>query len=136
LDSSWIKDSLDQHLKPILPDDFSVVATKLDLPNAKINRDLPNFKQIIKKIESIYTFDNIPDEWISKSLPNLPSLQETKTLLASKDVQISLPIIESPELGTQIRKLKSFFFFDLLPNEFIESPALPEPGSALLPIIY
>jgi hypothetical protein len=78
-----------------------------------------NFKQIVKKIENTYNFENIPEDWISSTLPNLPSLQETKTILITKNIQISLPILENSEFGDQIKQLRTHFFFDLLPTEFI-----------------
>ena len=127
---------MNKKFKPSLPNNYSEVAAKLNLPDNKINKDIFSYKQIIKKITDTFDTTEIPVEWISSSIPNLPSLQEAKDYLISKDCDLTLPLVESQLLGSQIKRLRTFFYFDILPSEFIKISALPEPGIVLLPPIF
>ena len=95
LDSRWIAEGLNQNFKPPLPNSYSEVAAKLNLSDSKINKDLFSYKQIIKKITDIFDMTEIPEEWISSSIPNLPSLQEATDHLIFKECDLTLPLIEN-----------------------------------------
>jgi hypothetical protein len=135
LDSRWVDISLNQQFKPQLPENFEEVASKLNLPNNQINRDSSNFKQVVQRIKDTYETDDIPEEWIHTPTPDLPILSEAKEYLLSKKIELTLPLIENEQLGSNIKQLRAHFYFESLPDDYIELSALPEPGSALLPNI-
>ena len=128
----WIKEGLTQSEKPNIPDKLSLIEEELGITSDKLNRDHPDFNTTIKLIKDNYTGE-IPREWISPLLPDLPNLTSTQEILESKDITLSLPIVEDGTLTNKIKLLRKLFHFEKLPEEFIIKPESPDPDLTLLP---
>jgi hypothetical protein len=134
LSPEWIKENLIQSIKPKLPTDFSTLETELNITKEQLNRDSPDFNYTIKKIKNKY-LGNIPREWITPLLPDLPDLNEANSILLENQSPLTLPLLDNPHLNDNIKTLSKYFHFEKLPPNFIIEPESPEPALALLPKI-
>jgi hypothetical protein len=132
LSKEWISEDLSQDSRSPLPNDLNQILQEFNLLS-KPNKDLPNFDQIIRKIRSKYNFEEFPNEWISSTIPDLPNISEAKQSLTARNINFTLPIKDSDSTADQIKTLRTYFYFQYLPNEFIYEDELPDPGTALLP---
>jgi hypothetical protein len=95
LGPNWIKENLIQSVKSQLPLDLSTVETELNITREHLNRESPDFKTTIKKIKNKY-LGEIPRDWITPLLPDLPSLNEVNKVLSENQLSLSLPLIDNP----------------------------------------
>jgi hypothetical protein len=75
LGPEWIDSSLNQTIKPNLPDNINIIAQEFNFQD-KLNKDSPNFDQIISNIKNKYNADDIPNDWITSTIPDLPNIKE------------------------------------------------------------
>ena len=135
LGPEWIDSSLNQTIKPNLPNNINIIAQEFNFQD-KLNKDSPNFDQIISNIKNKYNADDIPSDWITSTIPNLPNIKEANDHLLNINSPIKLPLIEGPTLGEQIKQLRTHFYFSKFSQDFVNEIELPEPGSALLPTSF
>jgi hypothetical protein len=135
LGPEWIDSSLIQITKPNLPNDIDTIAQEFNF-NDKLNKDLPNFDRIISNIKNKYNVEDIPEDWIISTIPDLSTIKDANDHLLNINSPIKLPLIEGPSLGDQIKKLRTHFYFNKLPQDFVNEIELPEPGPALLPTSF
>ena len=67
--------------------------------------------------------------------PTLGSLEDAKSFLKEKSVELTLPILDDDNLSDNIGRLKQIFYFERLPQEFIDDPVLPEPEVEHFPLL-
>ena len=118
-------------LKPTLPTDYNVVnstaGTKFPITNKK------DIRNNVIKTAQFFHFSRIPDEWIQiQSKPQLPDLDQLKEFVKTNNINIELPITQDESLPYKVRKLREYFSFQHLPENFITTIQLPEPPSISL----
>jgi hypothetical protein len=135
LDSNWIKEGLDQYNKPLMPSEFNVIEEKLNITSDQLHTNSKDFKDSIKKIKENFA-GPIPREWISPLLPDLPSLENTISYLNNHNISLTLPILDNQNFTDNINTLKTIFYFERLPPDFITDPESPDPELTHLPSLF
>jgi hypothetical protein len=118
-----------------MPLEFNIIKEKLDINSAQLHTNSKDFKDSIKKIKENYA-GPIPREWISPLLPDLPSLENSISYLNQHNIPLILPISDNQNFNEHINTLKTIFYFERLPSEFIIDPESPDPELTHLPSLF
>jgi len=118
-----------------MPENFDTIVSELGISKEELDINHQDFRRSVNEIKNKYQGE-IPREWISPVVPDLPPLQKAKEVIKEKNLPISLPLIDNSSLDDNIKVLRNHFFFQKLPDDFIEELELPEPELALLPKIF